>query len=258
MARRGRPARRRLAAGTQSGCTGRVRSSTGPIARPYALHRNGYAGMQRYAAFLWSGDVDSTWATLKTHVPVAINTGLTRHPVLGHGYRRLRPDQGVDGRTVRALVPVRRVLPAVPLARPDVEAAPALGLEHRRARAERDPRLRIRREPRSRRTAQRAASSRSAASTWSCATGCCPICTASVRECCLTGLPMMRALWLHYPDDPVGRARRRRVPLGPEHPGRAGGRERRHDSAALSAPRASGTTSGRTNARGRPRDQPAM
>ncbi|MGE5206879.1 MAG: TIM-barrel domain-containing protein, partial [Chlamydiota bacterium] len=31
-----------------------------PNQRPYALHRNGYAGMQRYASFLWSGDVYST------------------------------------------------------------------------------------------------------------------------------------------------------------------------------------------------------
>ena len=28
-----------------------------PNERPFALHRNGYAGMQRYGAFLWSGDV---------------------------------------------------------------------------------------------------------------------------------------------------------------------------------------------------------
>ncbi len=54
-----------------------------PDARPFALHRNGYAGMQRYAAFLWSGDVYSTWETLKTHVPIAINTGLTGIPLWG-------------------------------------------------------------------------------------------------------------------------------------------------------------------------------
>jgi alpha-glucosidase (family GH31 glycosyl hydrolase) len=51
--------------------------------RPYALHRNGFAGMQRYASFLWSGDVYSTWETLKTHVPIAINTGLTGIPYWG-------------------------------------------------------------------------------------------------------------------------------------------------------------------------------
>ena len=65
-----------------------------PDERPYALHRNGYAGMQRYAAFLWSGDVYSTWETLKTHVPIAINTGLTGIPVLGHRHRRVRSHQG--------------------------------------------------------------------------------------------------------------------------------------------------------------------
>lgn len=54
-----------------------------PNQRPFALHRNGHAGMQRYAAFLWSGDVYSTWETLKTHVPNAVNTGLTGIPYWG-------------------------------------------------------------------------------------------------------------------------------------------------------------------------------
>ena len=39
--------------------------------------------MQRYAAFLWSGDVLSRWETLKTHVPVGINTGLSGIPFWG-------------------------------------------------------------------------------------------------------------------------------------------------------------------------------
>ncbi len=54
-----------------------------PDERPYALHRNGYAGMARFGAFLWSGDVYSTWETLKTHVPVAVNTGLSGIPYWG-------------------------------------------------------------------------------------------------------------------------------------------------------------------------------
>lgn len=54
-----------------------------PNERPYALHRNGYAGMQRYASFLWSGDVFSKWETLKTHIPIAINTALTGIPYWG-------------------------------------------------------------------------------------------------------------------------------------------------------------------------------
>lgn len=54
-----------------------------PNERPYALHRNGYAGMQRYGSFLWSGDVYSTWQTLKLHVPIAINTALSGIPYWG-------------------------------------------------------------------------------------------------------------------------------------------------------------------------------
>jgi alpha-glucosidase (family GH31 glycosyl hydrolase) len=48
-----------------------------PNERPYALHRNAYAGMQRYASFLWSGDVDSRWETLANHIPDAVNTCLS-------------------------------------------------------------------------------------------------------------------------------------------------------------------------------------
>jgi alpha-glucosidase/alpha-D-xyloside xylohydrolase len=34
-----------------------------------------------------------------------------------------------------------------------------------------------------------------------------PYLYSAVRECCATGLPIMRALWLHYPDDPNAVAR---------------------------------------------------
>jgi alpha-glucosidase (family GH31 glycosyl hydrolase) len=54
-----------------------------PNVRPYALHRTGYAGMQRYGGWLWSGDVNSTWATLAKHVPMGINTSLSGIPLWG-------------------------------------------------------------------------------------------------------------------------------------------------------------------------------
>ncbi len=53
-----------------------------PNLRPYALHRNGYAGMQRYA-WLWSGDIDSKWQALAAQVPVGINTSLSGEPFWG-------------------------------------------------------------------------------------------------------------------------------------------------------------------------------
>jgi alpha-glucosidase/alpha-D-xyloside xylohydrolase len=50
--------------------------------RPFALHRNGYAGLQRYG-WLWSGDVDSSWDTLAAQVRNAINVGLSGIPWWG-------------------------------------------------------------------------------------------------------------------------------------------------------------------------------
>ena len=54
-----------------------------PNERPFALHRNASAGVQRFGGLLWSGDVQSRWETLATHVAVAINTGLTGLPYWG-------------------------------------------------------------------------------------------------------------------------------------------------------------------------------
>lgn len=56
--------------------------SSRPNVRPFALHRNGYAGIQRYG-WLWSGDIESTWRTLEAQIPVGINTGLSGMPFWG-------------------------------------------------------------------------------------------------------------------------------------------------------------------------------
>ena len=54
-----------------------------------------------------------------------------------------------------------------------------------------------------------------------------PYLYSAVRESHETGMPIMRALWLHYPDDPSRGRARRPVSVGPRHPGRAGRREGR-------------------------------
>jgi alpha-glucosidase/alpha-D-xyloside xylohydrolase len=54
-----------------------------PDVRPYALHRTGYAGMQRFGGWLWTGDVNSTWETLRNHIPIGLNTGLSGVPFWG-------------------------------------------------------------------------------------------------------------------------------------------------------------------------------
>ncbi len=53
-----------------------------PEQRPFALHRNGYAGLQRYG-WLWSGDIDSTWKTLAAQVADGINVSLCGIPYWG-------------------------------------------------------------------------------------------------------------------------------------------------------------------------------
>jgi alpha-glucosidase/alpha-D-xyloside xylohydrolase len=53
-----------------------------PQKRPFALHRNGYAGLQRYG-WLWSGDTHSRWETLKAQIMVGINVGLSGIPYWG-------------------------------------------------------------------------------------------------------------------------------------------------------------------------------
>ena len=139
-----------------------------PNERPFALHRNGYAGDVAVRRVSVVGRRELTWETLKTHVPDGVNTGALRHSVLGHGHRRLHADGRVHGRAARALVPVRRILSALPRARTRLASAPAVGMEHGRARPERSGQL-PRRRPR--RSSTTPTSSRSAASTSSCGTG---------------------------------------------------------------------------------------
>jgi alpha-glucosidase/alpha-D-xyloside xylohydrolase len=174
--------------------------------RPYALHRNGYAGMARFGAFLWSGDVYSTWETLKTHVPVAINTSLSGIPYwgtdiggfvptpefLGDLYVRwfqfaaFCPLFRSHGRTWHLRLPWGWNLGDVG---PDETASyqgagkpPDAELHNTQV----EPICRKYLELRYRLL---------------------PYLYSAVRETTQTGMPIMRALWLHYPDDSVAVAR---------------------------------------------------
>jgi alpha-glucosidase (family GH31 glycosyl hydrolase) len=177
-----------------------------PNERPYALHRNGYAGMQRYASFLWSGDVSSTWETLKTHIPIGINTGLSGIPYWGTDIGGFVPTPEFTaelylrwfqfgafcplfrshGRNWKLRLPWgwntgdpgpmeishyegAEVPDSSQLHNPNVEPICRKFLE-----------LRYRMLP---------------------------YIYSAVRECAVSGMPIMRALWLHYPDDPKAVAR---------------------------------------------------
>ena len=172
-----------------------------PNERPYALHRNGYAGMQRYASFLWSGDVYSTWETLKTHVPIALNTALTGIPYWGTDIGGFVPTEEFTAELYLrwfqfgAFCPLFRChgrtwklrLPwgwntgdpgPVEIRNYNGAAIPDSSQLHD-ARVETICRKYL--ELRYRML---------------------PYLYSAVHECSTTGMPIMRALWLHFPDDP--------------------------------------------------------
>lgn len=48
-----------------------------PEMRPFVLTRTGTAGIQKYCAAIWSGDVYSDYDTFTAHIPEALNTGMS-------------------------------------------------------------------------------------------------------------------------------------------------------------------------------------
>jgi alpha-glucosidase (family GH31 glycosyl hydrolase) len=159
--------------------------------------------MQRIAAFLWSGDVQSTWETLKTHIPIAVNTGLSGIPYWGTDIGGFVPTQDYTGELyVRwfqfaAFNPLFRShgrewrlhLPwgwnrgeigefrETPGYHPDPAELHNAAIE---PICKKYLELRYRMMP---------------------------YLYSAVHECTQTGMPIIRAMWLHYPDEPAAVAR---------------------------------------------------
>jgi alpha-glucosidase/alpha-D-xyloside xylohydrolase len=57
--------------------------STLPDTRPWSLHRNGYLGIAQWGGWVWSGDTESSWKTLEGQVAVGINYSLSVSPYWG-------------------------------------------------------------------------------------------------------------------------------------------------------------------------------
>lgn len=53
---------------------------TNPNKRVFILTRSGFAGMQRYGAATWSGDISSRWHDLQNQVPAGINFSMSGMP----------------------------------------------------------------------------------------------------------------------------------------------------------------------------------
>jgi alpha-glucosidase len=54
-----------------------------PDHRPWMLCRSGGAGMQRYGAASWSGDINNAFATFEAQVPLGLNTAMSGVPYWG-------------------------------------------------------------------------------------------------------------------------------------------------------------------------------
>jgi len=54
-----------------------------PEQRPFLLCRSGAAGMQRFGASTWSGDINNDFPTLDAQIPLGLNTGLSGVPYWG-------------------------------------------------------------------------------------------------------------------------------------------------------------------------------
>jgi alpha-glucosidase (family GH31 glycosyl hydrolase) len=68
-----------------------------PNVRPWSLHRTGYAGVQRYGGWIWTGDIDSRWQTLATQVPIGQNHSLSLSPYWGTDIGGFYPTRELTG-----------------------------------------------------------------------------------------------------------------------------------------------------------------
>jgi alpha-glucosidase (family GH31 glycosyl hydrolase) len=176
-----------------------------PNERPYALHRNAYAGMQRYASFLWSGDVNSQWETLVAHIPNAVNTCLSGIPYWGTDIGGFVPTREYDGELyVRwfqfgAFNPLFRSHGRIwPLHSPLGwnSGQPSALVMSETPSYHPDPSVfhNAQVEPICRKYLNLRYQLM-------------PYLYSAVHECTLTGMPIVRALWLHYPGDATAVAR---------------------------------------------------
>jgi alpha-glucosidase/alpha-D-xyloside xylohydrolase len=168
-----------------------------PNARPWSLHRTGYAGSQRYGGWIWSGDIDGKWETLAAHVSIGLNHGLSLTPFWGSDTGGFYPTRELTGELYARWFQFSAFCPSFrshgrtwklrlpwgwntgefgPKEHPERQHPDASELHN----AEVEPIAKKYLELRYRLL---------------------PYNYTLAREACDTGLPMMRALWLHYPGD---------------------------------------------------------
>ncbi len=71
--------------------------STRPNVRPWSLHRNGFLGIAQWGGWVWSGDTEASWKTLETQIAVGINYSLSISPFWGSDIGGFYPNEELTG-----------------------------------------------------------------------------------------------------------------------------------------------------------------
>lgn len=71
--------------------------STRPNVRPWSLHRNGYPGIAQWGGWVWSGDTESSWKTLEAQIAVGLNYSLSIGPFWGSDLGGFYPTRELTG-----------------------------------------------------------------------------------------------------------------------------------------------------------------
>jgi alpha-glucosidase/alpha-D-xyloside xylohydrolase len=68
-----------------------------PNVRPWSLHRNGHLGVARWGGWVWSGDTHASWKSLEAQVALGINHSLSLSPFWGSDIGGFYPTHDLTG-----------------------------------------------------------------------------------------------------------------------------------------------------------------
>jgi len=171
--------------------------STQPNVRPWSLHRNGHLGIAQWGGWVWSGDTESTWKTLEAQIAVGINHSLSLSPYWGSDTGGFYTTSELTGELYARWFQFSAFCPSFRshgriwrLRTPWGWGLDDMGF----LEGQRDvPSMTEMNNPAIEAVCRQFAELRYQLM---------PYTYTLARQARDTGLPLMRAMWLHYPDDP--------------------------------------------------------
>ncbi|HSL71344.1 MAG TPA: TIM-barrel domain-containing protein [Longimicrobiales bacterium] len=181
-----------------------------PDVRPWSLQRNGYPGIAQWGGWVWSGDTQSSWKTLEAQIAVGINYSLSIGPYWGSDIGGFYPTNELTGELYARWFQFaafcgsfrshgRTWWTRLPWGWGLSDLGPREGNNSNTdtASARRGIQESELNNPAIEPVAKKYAELRYQLM---------PYTYTLAWEARATGLPLMRALWLHYPDDPRARS----------------------------------------------------